>query len=329
MQAAGRGMHMDAFVVGPVELKIGERTYRTDIYVAPIDNDMLLGLDFLVRAKVILDCRKLVFFINGEALPMIHGDVGLVPPVNKIARVAKITVPHRTVIPPNSVVQLESDLSAELTDFIIEPNKEIDLLIPRGYYNASVLPCVSLLNVTNNKIVLQKGTLLGEAIEADVVETGPAPSVATTGIARDNNPLPEQLQNILDKSSTLTKDQQSKVANLLHEFVDVFALDDFDLGTFSHIEHEIDTGDARPIKQRIRRTPMCFAHEEESHLKKMLDAGIIEPSISEWASAPVLVRKRDGNVRWCINYRKLNSVTKKRSLPASSDKRMFGHFGGK
>ncbi|VDI42213.1 Hypothetical predicted protein [Mytilus galloprovincialis] len=157
MQAAGRGMHMDAYVVGPVELKIGERTYRTDIYVAPIDNDMLLGLDFLVRAKVILDCRKLVFFINGEALPMIHGDVGLVPPVNAIARVAKITVPHRTVIPPNSVVQLESDLSAELTDFIIEPNKEIDLLIPRGYYNASVLPCVSLLNVTNNKIVLQKG----------------------------------------------------------------------------------------------------------------------------------------------------------------------------
>ncbi|CAG2191777.1 unnamed protein product [Mytilus edulis] len=202
MQAAGRGMHMDAFVVGPVELKIGERTYRTDIYVAPIDNDMLLGLDFLVRAKVILDCRKLVFFINGEALPMVHGDVGLVPPVNKIARVAKITVPHRTVIPPNSVVQLESDLSAELTDFIIEPNKEIDLLIPRGYYNASVLPCVSLLNVTNNKIVLQKGTLLGEAIEADVVETGPAPSVATTGIARDNNPLPEQLQNILDKSTS-------------------------------------------------------------------------------------------------------------------------------
>ncbi|XP_063411243.1 uncharacterized protein LOC134694174 [Mytilus trossulus] len=190
MQAAERGMHMDAFVVGPVEMKIGERTYRTDIYVAPITNDILLGLDFLVRAK----------------------------------------------------------------------------------------------------IVLQKGTLLGEAIEADVVETGPAPSVATTGIARYNNTLPEQLQIILDKSSELTKDQQSKVANLLHEFVDVFALDDFDLGTFSHIQQEIDTGDARSIKQRIRRTPMCFAQEEESHLNKLLDAGIIEPSISEWASAPVLVQ---------------------------------------
>ncbi|VDH93238.1 Hypothetical predicted protein [Mytilus galloprovincialis] len=47
----------------------------------------------------------------------------------------------------------------------------------------------------------------------------------------------------------------------------------------------------------------------------MLDAGIIEPSISEWASAPVLVRKRDGNVRWCIDYRKLNSVTKKDVYP--------------
>jgi hypothetical protein len=54
------------------------------------------------------------------------------------------------------------------------------------------------------------------------------------------------------------------------------------------------------VKQRMRRTPACFADEEEAHLQKMLDAGVIQPSISEWASAPVLIRKRDGGVRWCI-----------------------------
>ena len=50
-------------------------------------------------------------------------------------------------------------------------------------------------------------------------------------------------------------------------------------------------------------------------LQKMLDAGVIQPSISEWASAPVLIRKRDGGVRWCIDYRALNTVTVKDVFP--------------
>ena len=60
---------------------------------------------------------------------------------------------------------------------------------------------------------------------------------------------------------------------------------------------------------------MVLAQEEESHLQKMLDAGVIEPSISEWASPPVLIRERDGKVRWCIDYLKLNSVTKNDIYP--------------
>ena len=65
----------------------------------------------------------------------------------------------------------------------------------------------------------------------------------------------------------------------------------------------------------MRRTPAGFAGEEKAHLEKMLKAGVIKPSISEWASAPVLVRKRDGTVRWCVDYRALNSVTTKDVFP--------------
>jgi hypothetical protein len=50
--------------------------------------------------------------------------------------------------------------------------------------------------------------------------------------------------------------------------------------------------------KRMRRTPACCVDEEEAHLQKMLDAGVIQPSISEWASAPVLIRKRDGVSRY-------------------------------
>ena len=58
-----------------------------------------------------------------------------------------------------------------------------------------------------------------------------------------------------------------------------------------------------------------FVDEEEAHLQKMLDAGVIQPSISERASAPVLIRKRDGGVRWCIDYRALNLVAVKYVFP--------------
>ena len=47
----------------------------------------------------------------------------------------------------------------------------------------------------------------------------------------------------------------------------------------------------------------------------MLAAGVIQPSVSEWAAAPVLVRKRDGSVWWCVDYRALNKITKKDVFP--------------
>ncbi len=58
----------------------------------------------------------------------------------------------------------------------------------------------------------------------------------------------------------------------------MFAKNEFDLGSFTSLEHDIDTENARPVKQIMRRTPACFAGEEEAHLKKMLDAGVIEES---------------------------------------------------
>ena len=78
-----------------------------------------------------------------------------------------------------------------------------------------------------------------------------------------------------------------------------FSKNGYVLGNFNALEHRIGTGDARPIKQKMRCTPIQFINEEEDHLNKTLNAGVIKPSISEWASPPVLIRKRDGSVRWC------------------------------
>jgi hypothetical protein len=101
------------------------------------------------------------------------------------------------------------------------------------------------------------------------------------------------------------------------DYQDVFAQSDTDLGCLSLGEHRIDVGNSAPIKQRMRRTPMGFEQEEEKHLKSMLANGIIRPSQSDWASPPVLICKRDGSVRWCIDFRRLNDVTVKDVFPLS------------
>ena len=84
-----------------------------------------------------------------------------------------------------------------------------------------------------------------------------------------------------------------------------------DLGDFSAVKHVIDTRDARPVKQRPIWTPLGFEGGERKRIKKLLDVGIISRGVSEWASPTVLVRKRDGTVRYCIDLRKVNEVTVK------------------
>jgi len=161
MHEAGRGMQMDAFVAGPFELKVGSTTYRTDIYVAPIDDEMLLGLDFIFKAKAILDCAKQVLFINGETVPLIYGPAELVP------KVAKVTLQENIDITPNSIVRVSCEKPNNWNSYVIEQTTESILLMPRGYYDSGTNPVVSLLNMTDHVIKVNKGECIGEATEVE------------------------------------------------------------------------------------------------------------------------------------------------------------------
>ena len=128
--------------------------------------------------------------------------------------------------------------------------------------------------------------------------------------------LPDYLRDLFIRSCTLlTEAEARELADLLLEYRDVFSSHDLDIGEFTGLKHPIITKEERPIHSGLRRCPLGFEAEEELHLKKMLAAGVIQPSYSEWSSAPVLVRKKDGTVRWCIDYRKLNEVTIKDVFP--------------
>ena len=75
------------------------------------------------------------------------------------------------------------------------------------------------------------------------------------------------------------------------------------------MEHCIDTGNAKPVSQPPRKVPFAFADTEKKQIGKMLNAGLVRPSTSPWASPICLVRKPDGSPRVCVDYKKLNAVT--------------------
>ena len=128
--------------------------------------------------------------------------------------------------------------------------------------------------------------------------------------------MPEHLRELFSQTMKGPPNEHLTVlGTLLIEYQDIFAQHDLDIGCLKALKHKIDTGSAAPVKQRMRRTPIGFEAEEKKHLDKMLKAGIIRPSESDWASAPVLVRKKDGSVRWCIDYRALNDKTIKDQYP--------------
>ncbi|CAD5230849.1 unnamed protein product [Bursaphelenchus okinawaensis] len=108
---------------------------------------------------------------------------------------------------------------------------------------------------------------------------------------------------------------KEKFFNLVEEYNDVFALHELELGVTNVTTHVIDTGDAKPLKQ----APYCTNLVVDEFINKTIDDGIkrgaIRKSNSPWAAPIVVVPKKGNQFRMCINYKKLNTVTKSDSYP--------------
>ena len=108
-----------------------------------------------------------------------------------------------------------------------------------------------------------------------------------------------------------TAPYKQQLFSLVDKYLDIFAECDSDVGTTNLTFHKIDTGDVRPLRQPVRRLPygeMRAAVEFE--IDKLVSADIARASISPCASPVVMVRKKDGGWRMCVDYRRSNSVTR-------------------
>jgi hypothetical protein len=142
-------------------------------------------------------------------------------------------------------------------------------------------------------------------------------------------PEDEHIETLLQSlPSDLSEGQMAYACQLLREHADVFSKNDFDLGSTSIVQHRIDTGNARPFRQPLRRHPVMHLDTIDQHVDRMLQQGIIEPAASPWASNVVLVRKKDNSLRFCIDYRRLNEITYKDTYPLPRIESCLGALDG-
>ena len=159
-------------------------------------------------------------------------------------------------------------------------------------------------------------------IQSETFQLDTTPSLS---IERGNQ-FPSQFRESL--LETLTSEQVNLVEKLLLKWKDVFSLHDLDLGKTSLTKHHINLSDPTPFKERHRRIPPAMVQSVREHLKEMLDLGVIRPSNSPFASNVVLVKKKDGTLRFCIDLRRLNNNTIKDSYALPRTEETFDALHG-
>ena len=123
-----------------------------------------------------------------------------------------------------------------------------------------------------------------------------------------------RIQNLMDKlelsgMESWNKECQEKVEQTMKDFEDIFALEPLELGRTNLVKHTIKVSNPIPFKEQYHRIPPHQFEEVRKHLKEIEEIGAIRRSSSQWASPVVLVRKKDGSLRFCIDLRKLNART--------------------
>ncbi|KAI3361646.1 hypothetical protein L3Q82_002011 [Scortum barcoo] len=187
-------------------------------------------------------------------------------------------------------------------------------------------PCTALVDTGSTATLMRPDVVpAGTKLEPTMVklQTVTAPCTGPATLSRGVDRLAAVREVWKRSSDNFELRQQEELWQL--EFKDIFALTEEEVGLTHLVQHEIDTGDSRPIKTHPHRLPLAHQAAADSAIDEMLKAGIIEPSDSPWASGVVMVnKKKSTKMRFCVDYRPLNSVTKKDSYPLPPHRRVSG-----
>ena len=319
---------VNGVVTLPVTIK--ETSIKVYFYVmSQLAFPIILGCSFLETHKAVLQFTE------------VERKIDL---TNVNAQAPNVYLLKTTEIPAYSQMLVECSLDHVVTShtiYSIEPNNELfhcsGLLVARGITRLpETALVVAIANVTNKAIVVEKQERLASL---EVVEATAITSIADSSTSSNKNPqctniftsdpalpdattrqeiiafLHQKIPKLEVDFSPFSDQEVHQIVNTLTKYADVFDDGTSKYGAAKDVQHVIDTGNAKPISQpphRVSPTERAVIREMTSD---MLKRGAIQPSTSPWASPVVLVKKKDGKQRFCIDFRKLNQVTTRDVYP--------------
>lgn len=344
----GNSVHVAGKITANV--KLGGLDTSVELYVATgLSHDFILGLDFLQRNRCSV-CYESNFLKAGQAqVPLLttsfvqrSQDICLVDPVN---------IPPSTEVYVSGSYMTDA-CGEDVPDFSVVLGRIPAFCTQFGLRTANGLTTVRrnkilvrLANFSDDSIEVPSGTRIALAVPVHAFGNIECPmSDCCVVLGQDphakcpclhgRHPQPtEEMCTISNANTTpnddhwssiregvnvgteLSTDQEAEVWALLRRHEKAFSTDYSGLGRTSLAQHTIETGEARPVRQPPRRMAQHYKQQVEKIIGEMRQQNLIRPSTSPWSSSIVLVKKKSGELRFCVDYRQVNEITKKNSYP--------------
>ena len=261
LKCAGANQYLLAKLYMNIPITIGSVTVLQDIYVANIADNMLLGLDFLLKHKVVFDLSECYLKVLDCLIPFVF----MSNAANKKYCVSKVSLSEKVHIPPGTVKSVKVILQAEPNKVMaLQPRIDTKVLIPNCIFDSGK-PIVQIVNDSDIEVNLQSDYVIGSAIEVDKIlsdnrltnasasqekcsvmpETRSVDLVCSRigqseimQVSKQTNSgkseVPTHLQVLYDRSSEKLSENERKVLqSVLTDYEDVFAKHDLDIVVLS------------------------------------------------------------------------------------------------
>lgn len=282
---------------------------------------LILGLDFLQANDGIFNTENNTLYVRDSESTTYAIDTN-----TGCARVSRYTI-----LPKHSVTSLQVYVSnvPKNSCVLLEPISKLPSLKLAGAKSIvdtkNNKAFIQVMNPTNKTIRLKATTVIASATIVDPNTVFAMETSSDRKVSAENT-VQEPININLDHAD-LQEDQKQLLLTFLNKHRSIFATNLQELGQAKTQPHRIETGDAFPIRQRFyRQSPQTNA-EMNRQLQEMLDSDMIEESDSMWQSPVVMVKKKNGQLRFAVDYRKLNAVTKQFTFPLPRLEDVFDTIG--
>ena len=296
---AANGEMLDLLGQDKLQLQVGDLHVQFPVFIArELTQECLLGADFLKQHNCVINMRERTLVAGGKQVMCQSQEFHELMSVCHVSFSADIIIPGHCQmhIPVSHSQQRRGSGVLEPTASFMEQQ---GLLIARSVCSMEQGGSViRVLNPSPAPVMVysnQKVGILQPLCKVEGVCAVEESDSSNGEYRNDQSTLEEAVKLMTARAKDLSSTERENLQSLLFEFGAVISLGDGDLGCTDVVKHQIDTGNAAPIRQRARKLPFHQRGKMQHLVDQMLSRNVIEPAQGPWSSPVVLVKKKDGS----------------------------------